>query len=56
MLTPKQFLRFRVPLHTSSIVELAGPIQNVDGVIHVRVNELEPLVTREGLPDSHDYR
>jgi error-prone DNA polymerase len=56
VLTPKQFLRFRVPLHTSSIVELAGPIQNVDGVIHVRVNELEPLATREGLPDSHDYR
>ena len=56
VLTPQQFQRFRVPLHTSSIIEIAGPLQNVDGVIHVRVNELEPLAARTGLPDSHDYR
>jgi error-prone DNA polymerase len=56
ILTPRQFKRFRVPLHTSSVVEIEGPLQNVDGVIHVRVANLEPLVTRQGLPDSHDYR
>jgi error-prone DNA polymerase len=56
ILTPRQFKRFRVPLHTSSVVEIEGPLQNVDGVIHVRVATLEPLVTRQGLPDSHDYR
>jgi error-prone DNA polymerase len=56
VLTPKQFKRFRVPLHTASILELEGPIQNVEGVIHVRVQKLEPLVPRKGLPDSHDYR
>jgi hypothetical protein len=43
-------------LLTSSIVEIAGPLQNVDGVIHVRVRELVPLAPREHLPDSHDYR
>jgi len=56
ILTPRQFKRFRVPLHTSSVVEIEGPLQNVDGVIHVRVANLEPLVTRQSLPDSHDYR
>ncbi len=56
ILTPRQFKRFRVPLHTSSVVEIEGPLQNVDGVIHVRVANLEPLVARQNLPDSHDYR
>ncbi len=45
-----------MPLHTASILELQGPIQNVEGVIHVRVRKLEPLAPRQGLPDSHDYR
>ena len=43
VLTPQQFRRFRVPLHTSPLVEIAGPIQNVDGVIHVRVKRLVAL-------------
>jgi error-prone DNA polymerase len=55
VLTPRQFRRFRIPLHTSSIIEIAGPLQNADGVIHVRVRELLPLAPREHLPDSHDY-
>jgi error-prone DNA polymerase len=56
VLTPRTFRRFRVPLHTSSVVEIAGPLQNVDGVVHVRVRELTPLAPRAGLPASHDYR
>jgi error-prone DNA polymerase len=56
ILTPKQFRRFRVPLHSASIIEIAGPLQNADDVIHVRVRELRPLVPREALPRSHDYR
>jgi error-prone DNA polymerase len=56
VLTPPVFRRFRAPLHTAAIIEIAGPIQNVDGVVHVRVRELRPLVAREGLPRSHDYR
>jgi error-prone DNA polymerase len=55
VLTPYWFERFRVPLHTAAIIEIAGPIQNVDGVIHVRVRELTPLVSRGALPDSHDF-
>ena len=56
ILTPKIFRRFRVPLHTSAIIEIGGRIQHRDDVIHVRVFDLEPLAPREGLPDSHDYR
>jgi error-prone DNA polymerase len=56
ILTPRQFRRFRVPLHASAVIEIAGPLQNVDGVVHLRVRELSPLVAREGLPESHDYR
>jgi error-prone DNA polymerase len=56
ILTPQAFRRFRVPLHSASIIEIAGPLQNVDDVVHVRVRELTPLVPRERLPGSHDYR
>ena len=56
VLTPKHFARFRVPLHEAALVEIAGPLQHVDGVIHVRVQELRPLGGREALPASHDYR
>lgn len=62
ILTPRFFRRFRTPLHAASIVEIAGPLQNVDGVIHLRVRELAALAGRRDgrgrhtLPSSHDYR
>jgi error-prone DNA polymerase len=55
VLTPFYFRRFRVPLHTAAVIEIAGPIQHVDGVIHVRVRELRALVPRGELPGSHDF-
>jgi error-prone DNA polymerase len=56
VLTPDTFQRFRTPLHTASVVEIAGPVQNVEGVVHVRVRELRPLSPRGAFPRSHDYR
>ena len=56
VLTPDAFARFRDALHAASLLELAGPLQNVEGVIHVRVRELRPLAPGGGLPRSHDYR
>jgi len=56
ILTPQIFRRFRIPLHNSSIVEIEGPIQHQDGVIHVRVRQLESLAERGPLPEAHDYR
>jgi error-prone DNA polymerase len=56
VLMPDEFRRFRSALHSAPILEIAGPVQNVEGVIHVRVRELQPLSTRGELPGSHDYR
>ncbi|MGH0038178.1 MAG: error-prone DNA polymerase [Myxococcota bacterium] len=55
VLTPDQFRKFRAPLHTSAVVEIAGPVQKVDGVVHVKVRELVSLSARNALPESHDY-
>jgi error-prone DNA polymerase len=56
VLTPQCFRRFRAPLHSAAVVEVAGPVQNADGVVHVRVRELRPLLARRALPPGHDYR
>ena len=55
--TPDQFERLRGPLHAAPLLEIAGPVQNVDGVIHVRVREVRPLdaVSADESPRSHDY-
>jgi len=52
--TPDQFERLRGPLHAAPLLEIAGPVQNVDGVIHVRVREVRPLAAGS-VPASHDY-
>jgi error-prone DNA polymerase len=52
--TPDQFERLRGPLHAAPLIEIAGPVQNVDGVIHVRVREVRPLASGD-VPASHDY-
>ncbi|MBW2693594.1 MAG: error-prone DNA polymerase, partial [Deltaproteobacteria bacterium] len=56
ILTPQIFRRFRIPLHNSAIVQIEGPIQNQEGVTHVRVQHLEGLSERGPLPEGHDYR
>jgi error-prone DNA polymerase len=57
VLTPDIAVRFRVPLHQASLLEVEGPLQRVDGVIHVRAKELRPLILEGAkLPASHDYR
>jgi error-prone DNA polymerase len=43
VLTPDAFAKWRVALHASPILEIAGPMQNVDNVIHVRIREVIPL-------------
>jgi hypothetical protein len=37
-------------------VEIAGPLQNVDGVIHVKLRHLAPLDLTGGLPSARSYR
>ncbi|HIF92181.1 MAG TPA: DNA polymerase III subunit alpha [Myxococcales bacterium] len=61
ILTPDITKRFRIPLNQASLLEIAGRVQRVDGVIHVRAREIIPLdlTTTDPspkLPTSHDYR
>ena len=46
ILTPDMFRRFRVPLSTSAIIEISGPLQNAQGVIHVKVNHVAALTSK----------
>jgi error-prone DNA polymerase len=56
IMTSKQVERFRTPLHASNLLEIAGPLQNVDGVIHVKLRQLAPLDLAGVLPPSRSYR
>jgi error-prone DNA polymerase len=57
VLTPDMAKRFRIPLHQASLLEISGPLQRVDGVIHVRAREIAPLdLEAQRMPASHDYR
>ena len=56
IMTPKMALRFRGPLHSASLVEITGRLQNVDGVVHVRLEHLAPLDREGRLPPSRSYR
>ncbi|MEZ4280048.1 MAG: error-prone DNA polymerase [Myxococcota bacterium] len=66
VLTPDMASRFRVPLHQSALIEVVGPLQRVEGVLHVRVRELRALRLAGASPDepsgearlpaTHDYR
>lgn len=57
IMTPRQVERFRIPLHASNLMEIAGAVQNVDGVVHVKLRHLAPLDLRGApLPASRSYR
>jgi error-prone DNA polymerase len=67
VLTPSRYRRFRATLHTAPLVEIAGRLENRDGVVHLRVEEMTPLGvdpeqadrvadSRAALPRSYDYR
>ena len=72
IVTPDQAERFRVPLNAASLVEIRGPLQSVDGVIHIKLRHLAPLdlartqakpggkkkppLAHTPMPETHDYR
>ena len=44
---------------TAGLLLIEGPLQNQDGVTHVRAQRFEPLdgdALRAALPSSHDFR
>jgi error-prone DNA polymerase len=52
---PDVFEKHRVLLHTSPILLVEGPVQNVDGVIHVRGQRFEAIPIHASAPPSHDF-
>jgi len=55
-LTPPAYERFRLLLNTSSLLVIAGVLEQRDGVTHLRVRDLERLNASAALPEGHDYR
>jgi error-prone DNA polymerase len=56
IVTPQLFEKQRVLLHTAPVLLVEGPVQNVDGVIHVRGRRFEAIPVPSAVPPSHDFR
>jgi error-prone DNA polymerase len=53
---PDVFEKHRALLHTAPLLLVEGPVQNLDGVIHVRARRFEAIALRAEIPPSHDFR
>src|SRR5262249_43639273 len=49
VVVPDMFQRYRSVFHTAALLLIEGPLQKVDGVIHVRARRLQALA----LPQQH---
>ena len=49
VVTPELFAEHRAVIHTASLLIVEGPLQNVEGVIHIRARRFTPL----RLPQQH---
>jgi error-prone DNA polymerase len=59
IVVPDMFKRHRAVVQTAGILLVEGPVQNQDGVIHVRARRFERLdgnSMAELLPRPHDFR
>jgi len=55
IVTPDIFDRNRVTLVNQPLLLIEGPLQNQDGVIHVRARRIEPLSYAMAAAASHDF-
>jgi error-prone DNA polymerase len=55
IVTPALFQRHRRLLHTTRMLVVEGPVQNVDGVIHVQGRHFRELPLAGAPPPSHDF-
>jgi error-prone DNA polymerase len=55
VVTPKTFEKHRALLHTAAILLVEGPVQSIDGVIHVRGRRFEEIPLATAIPPSHDF-
>ncbi|HYV56850.1 MAG TPA: error-prone DNA polymerase, partial [Candidatus Nitrosopolaris sp.] len=55
VVTPPLYERSRVVLNTSPLLEVAGRLERVDGVTHVRAARFRRLEAPTAMPEGHDY-
>ena len=55
VLMPDRFTEFRVVLHTSPLLVVAGVVQRQEGVIHLKVSKITGLSLPGPTPRSHDF-
>jgi error-prone DNA polymerase len=55
ILTPDVFDRERIAVTRSRFLFIEGPLQNQDGVIHVKASRIEPLPISSAPVRSHDF-
>jgi error-prone DNA polymerase len=55
VIDPATFARHRRLLQTSQILLIEGPVQRVDGVIHVKGARFQELALPGATPPSHDF-
>ena len=55
ILTPDVFERDRIAVTRSRFLLIEGPLQNQDGVIHVKAKRIEPLAITSAQVRSHDF-
>jgi error-prone DNA polymerase len=55
VVTPPLYERARVVINTSPLLEVAGRLERVDGVTHVRAARFRRVEAPAGMPDGHDY-
>ena len=55
VIRPTVFQRHRRLLHTCRLLLVEGPIQNVDGVVHVQGARFEEMSLEGSTPPSHDF-
>jgi len=58
VVVPDLFQRHRTIIHTASLLQVEGPLQRVDGVLHVRARRFKPLALpqAEVKQRGHGYR
>jgi error-prone DNA polymerase len=55
VVTPNTFERWRSLVHSAPLLLVEGPVQNVEGVIHVRAERFEAIEVDGEVPPSHDF-
>jgi error-prone DNA polymerase len=55
IVTPDTFDRNRLVLTSQPLLLIEGPLQNQDGVIHVRARRIQPLSYAIAAAASHDF-